>query len=334
MRDSQPGPSTGSHQPSEDGLSSATWPFTRTCRLWGHGPASKMFWSGGRPRLWSSGSTSASPTDVTAWQPRRGAPPTDPAALGLSTGMAQAPGYPLGPGNSPYVVLYQLISQMPAHSEPVRTGPGRPALAHHQVIKCSTCSHRAWGRAKALTSGVTGQGRPSRHASRLPMLPIPGLHTCSGRWASGAGSASRMPRTLWISGCFSVQGGHLLSGCRVRVSTEQSWASQNADAAAASLTALGSYPLLAQHSLPATQERLCRKGRRGGLGPPPKVTVRRITHGLESQWGVGGRKHGLRQLILFLRDLALCRKCEDSLLPRFPSNSHPESIPVKEEHVL
>ena len=120
----------------------------------------------------------------------------------------------------------------------------------------------------------------------------------------------------------------------LRVSTEQSWASQNADAAVASLMALGSHPLLAQHSLPATQERLCRKGRRGGLGPPPKVTVRRITHGLESQWGVGGRKHGLRQLILFLRDLALCRKCEDSLLPRFPSNSHPESIPVKEEHVL
>ena len=226
-----------------------------------------MFWSGGRPRLWFSGSTSASPTDVTAWQPGRGAPPTDPAALGLFAGMAQVPGYPLGPGNSPYVVLYQLIFQMPPRSEPVRTGPGRPALAHHQVIECSTCSHRAWGRAKALTSGVTRQGRPSRRTSRLPMLPIPGLHTCSGRWASGAGSASRMPRTLWISACFSVQGGHLLSGRRVRVSRKQSWASQNADAAAASLTALGSHPLLTQHSLPATQEPLCRTGQTWRTGP-------------------------------------------------------------------
>ena len=126
MKDLKAGPSTVSHQPAEDGLSSATWPFTWTCRLWGRAPASKLFWSGRCPRLWSSGSTAPSPTDVTAWQPRQGAPPTDPAALGHTAGMAQALVCPLGPGNSPHVVLYQVISQMPPHSEPSTTRPGRP----------------------------------------------------------------------------------------------------------------------------------------------------------------------------------------------------------------
>lgn len=89
------------------------------------GPPSsnELFWSGRRPRLWSSGPTSPSAADVTAWQPRRGAPPTDPAALQAW----QALVCPLGPGNSPYVVLYQVTSQMPPRSEPSTTGPGHLA---------------------------------------------------------------------------------------------------------------------------------------------------------------------------------------------------------------